>query len=147
MDILGLPLHPLVVHAVVVLVPLACLGALIVVLSGRARVRYGWLTAAFGLAGAASAIAARLSGEVLFGEIGGSPATVAHRNWGLLAPYPAIVLAVALPVLLLVDRRRSGGRPGTAFRLAAALTVAAAITGLVLIVLTGHSGATAVWGR
>lgn len=146
MEVLGLPLHPLVVHAAVVLVPLACLGALIVAVSGRARRRYGWLTAAFGLAGAAAAVTARLSGEALFASIGGSPATVAHRTWGLVAPFPAIVLALAIPALLLVDRRATG-RPGTAFWIAAVVTVAAAVTGLVLVGLAGHTGATAVWGR
>ncbi|QNP57125.1 DUF2231 domain-containing protein [Tessaracoccus defluvii] len=38
---LGLPLHPLIVHAVVVFIPLAALGALLVVLSRRLRERYG----------------------------------------------------------------------------------------------------------
>src|SRR5689334_10532250 len=39
----GLPLHPLVVHATVVLVPLAVLGAIVVVLVPAARRRYGSL--------------------------------------------------------------------------------------------------------
>lgn len=148
MDVFGLPLHPLVVHAAVVLVPLAALGALLVTFSARIRDRYGWLTVAFAVAGAASAVAARLSGPVLLESLGGGgPAIMTHQNWGLLAPYPAIVLAVSLPALLLVDRRRTDGRPASAaFWLAAALTVAAALVGLVLIALTGHSGAVAVWG-
>lgn len=146
MEVFGLPLHPLVVHAAVVLVPLACLGALIVTVSGKARRRYGWLTAAFGLAGAVSAVVARLSGEALFASIGGSAATVAHRNWGLVAPFPAIVLALAIPALLLMDRRTTG-RPGTAFWIAAAVTAVAAVSGLALVGFAGHTGATAVWGR
>ncbi len=148
MDFFGLPLHPLVVHAAVVLVPLAGLGALAVVLSSRLRARYGWLVAGFGVAGAASALAARLSGPVLLEQMSiGGPAIMTHQNWGLLTPYPAIVLAVSVPALMLVDRRRSDGRSaGAAFWLAAALTVAAALVGLVLIALTGHSGAVAVWG-
>ena len=50
MDVLGLPLHPLVVHAAVVLIPRASLGALAVVVSSRARERFGWLTVAFAVA-------------------------------------------------------------------------------------------------
>ena len=148
MDVFGLPLHPLVVHAAVVLLPLAAVGALLVTFSARLRSRYGWLTVGFGVAAAVSVVAARLSGPVLLESLGGGgPAIMTHQYWGLLAPYPAIVLAVSLPVLLLVDRRRPEGRPsGPAFWLAAALTVAAAVVGLVLIALTGHSGAVAVWG-
>ncbi|PKQ21842.1 MAG: hypothetical protein CVT65_16395, partial [Actinobacteria bacterium HGW-Actinobacteria-5] len=65
MDVLGLPLHPLVVHAAVVLVPLAALGALVVLAWARARDRYGWLVVAFAVAGAGAAVVARLSGEAL----------------------------------------------------------------------------------
>ena len=43
MEFFGLPLHPLVVHGAVVLVPLAALGTVAVVLSGWVRQRYGWL--------------------------------------------------------------------------------------------------------
>ncbi len=38
----GLPLHPLVVHVAVVLVPAAVLGALLVALWPAARRRWGW---------------------------------------------------------------------------------------------------------
>ena len=63
MEIFGLPLHPLIVHAAVVFVPLAALGGLLVTFFPRLRARYGWLTAAFGLEAAVSALAARLSGS------------------------------------------------------------------------------------
>ncbi|GJF03026.1 hypothetical protein [Pseudonocardia sp. D17] len=39
---LGLPVHPLVVHAVVVLVPAAVIGAVLVALWPRIRARRGW---------------------------------------------------------------------------------------------------------
>ena len=161
MDIIGLPLHPLIVHAAVVFIPLAALGGLLITFSARLRARYGWLTAAFGLVAAVSALVARISGEALINEMGGgTPAAQAHHTWGVMAPIPAIVLAIALPILLVVDPNRTtrrtsaasgtgrvtGGQPGAAYWVAAAITVASAIASLVLIVLTGHSGATAVWG-
>ena len=43
MEILGLPLHPLIVHATVVIVPLAALGAIAIALMKWARMRYGEL--------------------------------------------------------------------------------------------------------
>ena len=45
-SVFGLPLHPLAVHAVVVLVPLAALGAVVMVVSRRLARRYGGLIVA-----------------------------------------------------------------------------------------------------
>jgi uncharacterized membrane protein len=143
-DIFGLPLHPLVVHAAVVLIPLASLGALIVVVSARARERFGWLTVAFAAAAAGAAIAARLSGEALAASLGGGITSLiaTHRQWGELAPWPAVALAITLPAGLLI---RSRSKP--AWVAAAALSVLAAVAALVLVALTGEAGARAVWGR
>lgn len=142
MDVFGLPLHPLVVHGAVVLVPLAALGALAVVFSSWVRSRYGWLTVLVALAGAAAVLAARLSGPVLAEEMSiGGPAFETHQMWGMLAPYPAVALALLLPAALLAENRSR-----VAWVLCVALTAAAALAALVLVVLTGHSGATAVWG-
>ena len=79
MNIFGLPLHPLVVHAAVVLIPLASLGALIVVVSARARERFGWLTVAFAVAAAGAAITAKLSGEALAESLGGIAPLIATK--------------------------------------------------------------------
>ena len=141
MDVFGLPLHPLVVHGAVVLIPLAALGALAVVGSAWARRRYGWLTVLIAAAGAATALIARLSGQVLAETMGGGPAFEAHMMWGQLAPFPAIALALLLPAALLTENRSRG-----AWWTLVALTAVAAVVALVLVVLTGHSGATAVWG-
>jgi uncharacterized membrane protein len=142
MEFFGLPLHPLVVHGAVVLVPLAALGALAVIASGRARDRYGWLVVAFAVAAAGAAVTARLSGEALAASFGGGSSLVAaHRIWGMLVPFPAVLLALALPVALLgVTRAR------WLWWTAATVSVVAALAGLVLVVLARHSGATAVWG-
>lgn len=144
MDILGLPLHPLVVHAAVVLVPLAALGALAVVISGALRERYGWLTACFAAAAAVSAVVARLSGEALASSLGNLPAVQAHQLWGQWVPFPAVALAVLLPVGLLLRRRP--GTASAAWVAVAVLISLVAVACLVLVALTGHSGATAVWG-
>ena len=142
MFFLDLPLHPLVVHAAVVLIPLASLGALVVVVSSRARERFGWLTVAFAVAAAGAAITARLSGEALAQTLGGiAPLIDTHRQFGELTPWPAVALALALPAGLLI---RSRSKP--AWVAAAVLSVLAAVAGLTLVALTGHSGATAVWG-
>ena len=142
MDVFGLPLHPLVVHAAVVLVPLASLGALAVLVSRRLRDRYGWLTALVAVGAAVATIVARLSGEALAASLGIGRLVAGHRAWGELTPWPAVVLALTLPAALLLQRRSVLG-----WRVAAVVSMIAALAGLVLIALTGHSGATAVWGR
>lgn len=142
MEFFGLPLHPLVVHAAVVLVPLACLGALTVIVSARLRDRYGWLTVGFAVAAAASAVVARLSGEAFAASLGvDGPLVATHRSFGQLVPFPAVMLAITLTVGLLLPERSRWG-----WRVSAGLSVLAALAGLILVVLTGHSGATAVWG-
>ena len=141
-DILGLPLHPLVVHAPVVLVPLAALGALLVLFSGSLRDRFGWLTAGLAIAAAASAIAARLSGELFLTQLGvGGEAVNTHRMWGQLAPWPAVAMAVLLVAAMLLRNRT-----GALWWIVVGLAAAAAVVSLGLILITGHSGATAVWG-
>jgi uncharacterized membrane protein len=142
--IFGLPLHPLVVHAAVVLIPLASLGALIVVVSARARERFGWLTVAFAVAAAGAAITAKLSGEALAQSLGGGIASLiaTHQQWGELTPWPAAALAITLPAGLLI---RSRSKP--AWVTAAVLSVLAAVAALILVALTGEAGARAVWGR
>jgi uncharacterized membrane protein len=139
--IFGLPLHPLVVHAAVVLIPLASLGALIVIISGRARERFGWLTVAFAVAAAGAAITAKFSGEALAASLGIETLIATHRQWGELTPWPAVALAIFLPAGLLV---RSRSKP--AWVAAAVLSVLAAVAALILVALTGEAGARAVWG-
>ncbi|MFT4226301.1 DUF2231 domain-containing protein [Micropruina sp.] len=142
MDVFGLPLHPLVVHGAVVLVPLAALGALAVLFSSWVRARYGWLTVLVAVAGAAATLAARLSGPALADQISaGGPAFEAHEMWGQLAVFPAVALALLLPCALWAENRSRAG-----WWVLVALTAISAVAGLVLVVLTGHSGATAVWG-
>lgn len=148
MDLFGLPLHPLIVHAAVVFVPIAALGGLLMVAVPGLRPRYGWLTAAIAAAAALSALAARFSGEWFLDSLSlrGSARVAAHTSWGALTPWPALLLALALPTLLWAAGHRDRTPGAVAYATSAALTVAAALAGLALITLTGHSGAVAVWG-
>lgn len=143
MNLFGLPLHPLVVHAAVVLLPLAALGALVIAVSSRARKRYGALVV-FGSFVAAGAVAgARVTGEALNGGTqAGTGILGTHITWGLLAPWPAAALAVSS--LLLVLAGRGSNRP--LLLTTAVLTVLSALAGLAVVLVVGHSGATSVWG-
>ena len=63
--VLGLPLHPLVVHAVVVLVPLVSLGFLVLAVVPRWRGTYGPLLAVIATVAVAAVPVATASGENL----------------------------------------------------------------------------------
>ncbi|MGC3955123.1 MAG: hypothetical protein QM804_12915 [Propionicimonas sp.] len=141
MDIALPPLHPLIVHAAVVLLPLTALGAIVVLLSSRARERYGSLLAVVALVAVASTFAARFSGEALAGTTTGMGTLGAHMFWGLIAPWPAAALAVTLIGFLWASR---GNRRALRLTLGI-LTALAALASLAVVVITGHLGATAVW--
>lgn len=154
----GLPLHPLVVHAAVIFVPVAALGALLVVFFAPVRTRYAGLVVLLGVAGAASAFAAMLTGPLLAEALGmtGSPSIARHQTLGTWTPWAALLQAVALPLFLRARRAedRTAARTGDAgipsrsglARLAGGVTVVAALAALVLVGLTGHAGAESVWG-
>ncbi|MFT4166775.1 MAG: hypothetical protein QM650_16180 [Microlunatus sp.] len=149
MEIMGLPLHPLVVHAVVVLVPLAALGGIAISVWSAARKRYGWLTVAFAFAGAASTLVAQKAGEALAASLPQhSPLLEAHiAIGGQLLVWVILLFLSTLAVMIsqrLIDRQQPSGR--IARLVAAIVTVATAVISVVQVARIGHAGATAVWG-
>ncbi|WP_026927272.1 DUF2231 domain-containing protein [Granulicoccus phenolivorans] len=146
MHILGLPLHPLIVHAAVILIPLAAVGALLMVFSTRLRERYGWLTVLVAVGATLAAGAAALTGPLLAAELGltGSPRVAGHQFLGQLTPWPVLVLTLALAGFRYLTGRTSARTP--AVLITGIVTGLAAVAALVLVGLTGHAGATAVWG-
>ncbi|MCU0265446.1 MAG: hypothetical protein MUC45_04910 [Actinomycetia bacterium] len=147
--VLGLPLHPLVVHAVVVLVPLSALGVLLTALSRTWFERLRWPVLAVLTVAAASAVVARVSGEALLAELGGRGETLQrHADLGLVAPF--LVLGFWLLVLawVLAAGPAEGGRdrrPSAGVRVLGVLAVLAGLGCTGYVVLVGHSGAAAVW--
>lgn len=142
MDFSGFPpLHPLVVHGAVVLLPLAALGAIVMALSSRARKRYGSLVAVVSVVALGAVIGARVSGEQLAGGTEATGTLGSHIFWGLIAPWPASLLAVATVGLALADR----GRKGPVLSTFAVLAMVAALVSLAVVAWTGHLGSTAVW--
>jgi uncharacterized membrane protein len=140
----GLPLHPLVVHFAVVLVPVAALGLILLVLFRGWADRYGWLALLVLAVGTGAAFLARQSGEDLALQLG-RPDT--HAQWGTVLPFvSAGLLVLALVWLLLhkadrrADRKRSTGTVVTGL-----ITIVLALATAGLTVLVGDSGARAVW--
>ena len=141
----GLPLHPLVIHAVVVLLPLGALGVLACFFLPTVRRRYGGLVVAVVGVAAVSAIAAMVSGNLLAETVG---VPVVHQRLGTWTVIAAVLLlALAAPWWWLA-RRDDDDRPGqrgVGTLALGSLSVTAAVASLVLVALTGHAGATATW--
>ena len=159
MTVGGLPLHPLIIHAVVVLLPLAALGTVLIAARPSWRRPYGIPVLALAVAGAVSVPIATASGTDLAAKLGNdSPLLETHMDRASMVLPVAIVFVVLLAAAVVLDRRlphdagRHGGGTTTTTRvdprLVLATTVLAAIAGIVLtvlVVLTGDAGATMVW--
>lgn len=145
-DFFGVPLHPLVVHAAVVFVPLAALGTILLAAVPGWRRTYGWLLViASGVALATVPLAVQTGRRLLEMREFGGPVlekVLEHEQMAerlIWAVAPLFVLNVATTVMI-----RSGRRPGhvTAVAWLAVIPAAAAV---VIVVLTGHLGSMAVW--
>lgn len=139
----GLPMHPMLVHFAVVLLPVSALGLIVLVLRRRWADRFGWLMLAGLAAGTGAAFVAKESGQALAERVG-TPGT--HAQLGDYLPWVALALAL-LALGWWISHRRDADKPttGPITRSLAALSavVAVVVTGLTVVV--GHSGAEAVW--
>ncbi|MER6831099.1 DUF2231 domain-containing protein [Streptosporangium sp. NPDC000563] len=148
-EILGLPLHPLVVHAAVVLTPLLAVLATVYALAPRTRPVLTWAVVGLAPVVPVSVFVARESGEALeegrFASAGGRLAELITEHANLSVPLLLVSLAlgVASAALVHVTRRDRFGR--TAELALSALTVVLAVVTIYYVVRSGHSGAVAVW--
>jgi hypothetical protein len=147
----GLPLHPLVVHLVVVLVPVAALAVLVSAVWPTARERLGWITPALGLSALVSVPIAESSGESLLGEVQVTAQTGAHAELaeGLLPWVVGLALWSVVVHVQGLRARRGTGTAGLPRRLVAAAVIVGALVlsvgSTVQVVRIGDSGARSVW--
>ena len=148
-----MPLHPLVVHAVVVLGPLAALTGLAYAAVPRWRWLLRWPLVALSVVTAVAAFVATQSGEALLDlrpEL--EPLVEEHEEYGELLRNVAlgyvVVTALAAWALGGVSALASGrGARHTRFGVPVALLLGvASVALLVVLFLAGDSGARAVWG-
>lgn len=149
--IAGLPVHPLAVHAAVVLLPLVSLGVLLTVFVRRWGTKYGFLTLLGVVAAAVSAFVAKESGEALLQKESVDPL---HVFWGNITPLVALGLMATYGLWFMFTRSRAkdaGTTTATPAKtspiamLFGGLSVLLALGVIVLAVVVGHSGATKVW--
>lgn len=145
---LGLPLHPLIVHATVVIVPAAALTVLLAAVWPRFRAWAGWGPLALAVVAALLAPLSTSSGEALEHRVGGSQLIEAHSELGDMLIWWAIPLALLAATEYWLKTFR-GGRsprpPGALSTVLTVLTVLVSVGMLVQVALIGHSGAEAVW--
>jgi hypothetical protein len=142
----GIPLHPLVVHVVVVVLPLAGLGAMLLAVRPAWRRIYGMPVLLLALVSTAAVPLASETGEQLERALPpGNPLVRVHEQRADTLLPVAIAFVVLLAIAVFADRIAALASirllPGGA-------AVLAGISGAVvigLVVWIGHAGATAVW--
>jgi hypothetical protein len=152
MSINGLPLHPLVVHAAVVFVPLAALAVLAFVVP-RWRWAARWPALVGAVLAAGSVQLAAMTGDSLQRQVGRSALIETHEMWAGRLQTATWVLAAltlvafwSLPhVTRIADGCDKQARLAVLERPLALLLPLAAVAVIVLVVLTGDAGARAVW--
>jgi uncharacterized membrane protein len=143
----GLPLHPLVVHAVVVLLPLGALGLIAAVLSLRVRRPYGAVIMIVLTLAIVATVIAKFSGQQL-AEVAEMPQQHSQLGDALLGVAIGLLLVTWAWWLLWRRRDRIGYvQPGQPERVLSILVVPFAVAALALTGLTGHAGASATWGE
>ncbi len=137
--IFGIPAHPLLVHAVVVLLPLGAIGmiAMILIPPFRGKVQKyfvgGTLIVATG-----SAFLAKESGETLRKV---DSVSEYHQEWGSRTFYASLALVVLSALWLWLDTK-----PKSIYStITGILVVLVSLAAISATILAGHSGAKSVW--
>jgi uncharacterized membrane protein len=138
LSISGLPVHALVVHFAVVVLPVSAVALITIIYMPKLKNKYSFITTLGVVLGSAAVLIAKQSGEALAENIG---LPVKHADWGSLLTYVAFVLLV----LTLAWYRSPKGRRSRVVTPLSHTTVLASIAVLGLTFLSGHSGAQAVW--
>lgn len=139
----GLPLHPLIVHAPVVLIPLVAAGIVVHLLVPGWRRFLGPILAIMAVGAAIMAMAAVSSGEALGETLRRGAELDAHRAFGERARFFALLLALGTVALVYYERRPN--RIEARVVGGATVVTALALASVTSVALTGHSGAELAW--
>jgi hypothetical protein len=152
LTILGLPIHPLIVHATVVAVPAAAIAVALAAIWPRFRRWASWGTPALAVVALVLVPLTTSSGESLEHQLPRTALIERHSHLadGLL-PWAIGLLVTAVAGFWLTGLAgRFGPRrrlPGWLPAVVTVLALVAAIGTLVEVVLIGHSGAAAAWTK
>ena len=153
-SLFGLPAHPLLVHAAVVLLPLAAIGTIAIAVWGDARRRIGWIVVVLGFAAFGFTLLAQESGSTLEEQVDESPLSEDHGQMGESMPWFALPIPIFATAVMVLDRKRTKDEAagvaqpawmGPAVIVVSAAAVLSSVVGTVRVAQVGHSGAKATW--
>ncbi|MEP6562702.1 MAG: DUF2231 domain-containing protein [Nakamurella sp.] len=148
-EVSGIPVHILLVHAIVVLVPLTALMTVLSALWPAARRRIGIVTPLFGLVTLILVPITQNAGEWLQARVGNAPLINEHVElgetmlWFGIGLFIASLLAWGVPTLL----ARNARKPPAPWIGVVVAVIALALAGasVVQVYRVGESGSKAVW--
>jgi uncharacterized membrane protein len=136
---LGLPLHTLITHVVVVVLPISAIALILLFFFPKFRKHYFVLTL-IGLAvSLVSAFIAKQSGEALSVRVG-SPAQ--HIEWGEKVVIIAGLLFIASLIWYFMLKKKNKFNVIVGY-----IAIILAVAAVVISYLAGHSGAKATWEK
>ena len=145
----GVPAHPLFVHLVIVLVPLAGIAAIFAAVWPKARRRIGVVMPILATAGALSAWFAVLAGEWLEEHVDSSDLLDKHTDLAdKVMPWMVVFVVVAWAhwAWFKLLEAKVSGRVGTITGWVLAITlIAVSIASIYVVYVVGDTGAQAVW--
>ncbi|RNL77702.1 DUF2231 domain-containing protein [Nocardioides marmorisolisilvae] len=143
----GLPVHALIVHATVVLLPLAAIAVALAAVHARFRAWIGWIAPAAAVACVVLTQLTVMSGNKLYARFervhGVSKDLEHHKSLAHLLIWLVIPLAVIAVASYFLHRREDASK--AVLGLVGALAVASAVSVMVDVALIGHAGATSAW--
>lgn len=153
--ILGIPAHPLLIHAAVVFIPLLIIGAIVFAVWPRSRGKIGWAVVALAILGPISALFAKLSGQSLRQHLidehfsGTILAKInQHMSYGNMTLWWTIGLGViTLAIVGYVWRAATpdGTESGVVRAASIVLTIGVGVVAGYYVFRTGDTGAHIVW--
>lgn len=148
-SLFGLPAHPLVVHAAVVLLPLAAVATIVVALVPRARRHYAPVALGLALAATVAVGLAQGSGEELEDRVDETALVEEHTEKGeQVLPWAVLTLLVSGAVVAAGPLQRRLGEKVKPAVVTGVLTAGALVAGIgatATVIDVGHSGAKATW--
>lgn len=151
-EFMGIPLHPLFVHAAVVLIPLAALMLAVTAVWPAAARKLTFLTPGAGGAAFVFAILAHVSGEWLEPRVDAGAALEQHLDYAeWMNPIAILLLLLSVGLWLWQFYTRKPRRIGAGLKRTVdiafgVVSVGFAIAAIVAVVLVGDAGARATWG-
>ena len=137
--ITGLPVHPLVIHAVVVGIPVMAILTILVAVRKNLREKYSWWVAGANFLLFLVTLVAKESGEALQEAKGGQLA-IEHGQLGSVLPWFVLVMTAASAAVAGTSKNRALGP------IAVVLAILSSVAAVYWTVRTCDAGARAVWG-